>query len=342
MKRTIISGIFAALLLPLQAQQVQLQIEGVAPPEMGLIYLIDMERQQPVDSVMPTGSRFHFSRTTANNQFFQVGTQKLSFVLVSDGTPISINFNKGTLVGSPVNEKLHRYDLRTDALEMAMQYAYIAQNRERLDSLHDVWQETMKEAVRENPDNVIPAYYISEVASFCPYEEVKQLLTPDKGYYDHPLTEPAKAILRDHELKIPGQPFIDMELQNSFGRQKKLSEWCGQGKYVLLHFWNSRHISCGEDLPRIVYCYEEFHPKGLEVIGISLDNNKQEWLRAINGYHMAWPQLSDLKGKESAAIETWGVHTLPVNVLIAPDGTIVATNLFNGDLEDKLEEIFGE
>ena len=57
---------------------------------------------------------------------------------------------------------------------------------------------------------------------------------------------------------------------------------------------------------------------------------------------MAWPQLSDLKGQESTVIGTWGIHSLPVNALIAPDGTILAINLFNGALEDKLEEIFGE
>lgn len=342
MRKTGLLLFFLLTFMSISAQQVKLQIEGTAPAEMQTIYLIDASRQVPIDSVVPHEGKFRISRMAGQNQFYKVGSRQLTFVLVNDGTPVSINFNKGVLKGSPINEKLHRYDLQAGALEMAMQYAYMAQNRHRLDSLRAVWQCIIKEAVSENTDNIIPAYYINEAAYFCPYDEMKQFLSPDKPYYDHPLTEQARAMLHDYELKLPGNPFNDMELTDSFGRQRKLSEWCGQGKHVLLHFWNSVYEPCRKDMPRIVYCYEEFHAKGLEIVGISLDANKQDWLRAINEFHMVWPQLSDLKGQESAAITTWGIHTLPVNVLIAPDGTILATNLFNGALEDKLEEIFGE
>jgi alkyl hydroperoxide reductase subunit AhpC len=82
-----------------------------------------------------------------------------------------------------------------------------------------------------------------------------------------------------------------------------------------------------------------FHDKGLEVIGVSFDTNKQQWLRSINELKMVWPQLSDLKGEMSIATEAWGIHSFPANVLIGPDGIIVASNLYNGALEDKVEEL---
>ena len=324
------------------AQQVTQHVEGTAPAEMKMIYLFDMERQQPVDSVANVSGGFRFNRTVSTGRFFKVGSPDVMFLMVSDGMPVSINFNKGTLVGSDLNEKLHRYDLMTGNIEMSMQYAYMANNKQRLDSLRGIWQEVHKTIVTENTDNIIPAFYINELAYFCPYSEMKQLLSPDKPYYDHPMAQPARTMLNDYELKMAGQSFHELEIQDSFGRQHRLSEWCGKGKYVLLHFWSSSYLGYLQDMRRIVYCYEEFHPKGLEVIGISLDTNKQEWLRGINELQMRWTQLSDLKGEQSKAVDTWGIHQLPVNVLIAPDGTIVASNLFNGGLEDKLEAIFGE
>ncbi len=342
MKRLyLLCGILLTLLLPATAQQVQLQIDGTAPTEMQLIYLYDIARQQPVDSVVNTSGAFHFSRQTEAGSFYKVGVPDVMFLLLSDGTPISINFNRGTLTGSSLNERLHRYDLQASNLEMSMQYAYMAGNKPLLDSLRTARQKLLKYIVSENADNLIPAYYINELAYFCPYAEMKQLLSPDKPYADHPIAQPARTMLADYELKMPGRRFHEMSMPDSFNRLRQLSEWCGQGKYVLLHFWSSTADDYLRDLRRIVYCYEEFHPKGLEVVGISSDTDKQQWLRAINELHMLWPQLCDLKAN-SAASETWGIHTLPANVLIAPDGYIVAANLFNGDLEDKLEEIFGE
>lgn len=321
--------------------QTQLHVEGTAPAEMKVIYLVDLAKQTPVDSLLLINGRFSFDRAAENNQFFCVGSQGLMFALINDGTPVSINFNKGTLTGSELNERLHSYDLRTSALDMAMQYAFMAQDKVRLDSLRRAWHSVMLEAAEENPDNVIPAYYMGELVFACDYEEIKEILSPDKAYYDHPLAHQARVMLSDYELKMPGKPYIDMEMSDSFGRLRKLSEWCGKGKYVLLHFWDSQYPPCIRDLQRVSYCYREFHDKGFEIVSISFDTNKQLWLQAINANHMTWTQLSDLKGQESIAADTWGIHNMPANVLIDPEGKIVASNLFNGDLEDQLEDIFG-
>ena len=341
MKRLHILALMLLLPFVAVAQQTALSVEGTAPTEMKMIYLFDLQQQAPVDSVANTSGGFRFNRLTENNGFYKVGSRDVMFLLVSDGTPVSINFNRGTLTGSELNERLHRYDLMTSSIEMKMQYAYMANNKQRLDSLRGAWQTLHKTIVTENTDNIIPAYFINEVAYFCPYAEMKQLLAPDKPYYNHPVAEPARTMLSDYELKMSGQPFHELTMNDSFGRPRQLSEWCGKGKYVLLHFWSSAYLGYLQEMRRLVYCYDEFHPKGLEVIGIAMDTNKQEWLRAINELHMPWTQLCDLK-RQSAAIDAWGIHQLPVNVLIGPDGKIVASNLFNGNLEDKLEEIFGE
>ena len=147
-------------------------------------------------------------------------------------------------------------------------------------------------------------------------------------------------MLSDYELKMPGKPFIDMEMSDSFGRLRKLSEWCGKGKYVLLHFWDSQYPPCIRDLQRVSYCYREFHDKGFEIVSISFDTNKQLWLQAINANHMTWTQLSDLKGWHSLGAQTFNIRSIPSNILVDPKGNVIATNLRGEFLGQKLAEIF--
>ena len=187
--KAILIGIFAVLLLPVKAQRVQLQVEGMAPAEMGMLFLTDLATGANIDSTLVYEGRFRFNVSTDSLQFYKVGSRDLSFVIISDGTPISINFNRGILTGSALNEKLHGYDLRISNLEMNMMLAFIAQNEERLNTLRELWRKAMKEAVVENPDNLIPAYYIGELFFYTPREEMLQLLSPDKAYAKHPLCQ---------------------------------------------------------------------------------------------------------------------------------------------------------
>jgi hypothetical protein len=190
MKNAILIGVLAVLLLPVQAQRVQLQVEGIAPAEMGMLFLTDIAKGVNVDSTLVFEGRFRFNVTADSLQFYKVGSRDLSFVLISDGQPVSINFNRGILTGSALNEKMHNYDLRISQLEINMMLAFIAQNEERLNTLRESWREAMKQAVVENPNNVIPAYYIGEVSFYTPREEMLQLLSPDKAYSKHPLCQP--------------------------------------------------------------------------------------------------------------------------------------------------------
>jgi peroxiredoxin len=80
-------------------------------------------------------------------------------------------------------------------------------------------------------------------------------------------------------------------------------------------------------MPHVVAAYEKYHAKGFEVVGVSLDNDRSAWLQAIDQLKMPWPQMSDLKGWESAGAALYNVHSIPANVLIDQQGKIVAKDL---------------
>jgi peroxiredoxin len=112
-----------------------------------------------------------------------------------------------------------------------------------------------------------------------------------------------------------------------------------KGKYVLLDFWASWCGPCRGENPNVVAAYQRFKDKNFTILGVSLDNNKEQWQKAIAADGLTWTQVSDLKGWSSAAAATYAVQSIPANFLIDPNGKIIARNLRGSQLEDKLQEV---
>ena len=124
------------------------------------------------------------------------------------------------------------------------------------------------------------------------------------------------------------------------GKPIKLSDF--RGTYLLIDFWASWCGPCRAENPNVVKAYAAYHPKGFEILGVSLDNEKgkENWLKAIEKDELTWPQVSDLKYWENEVAKQYGVRAIPQNFLLDKDGKIVAKNLRGKALEEKLAEIF--
>jgi len=115
-----------------------------------------------------------------------------------------------------------------------------------------------------------------------------------------------------------------------------------RGKVLLVDFWASWCGPCRIENPNVVAVYNKYKAKGFDVLGVSLDNDKQRWLEAIAKDGLTWNHISDLKGWSSVPAQLYKVTGIPFTLLLDRNGVIIAKNLRGPALEEKLREIFGE
>lgn len=152
----------------------------------------------------------------------------------------------------------------------------------------------------------------------------------------------AKKISEDIELQSAfaiGALAPDFKQNDVNGRSVSLLDF--RGKFVLLDFWASWCGPCRSEYPTICRAYEKYKAKNFTVLGVSLDGpgQKEAWVEAIKKDGLTWTQVSDLQGWKNQVAKLYQVKAVPYNLLIGPDGKIVAKNLRGRFLEAQLERL---
>lgn len=247
---------------------------------------------------------------------------------------------------------------RTDSLETVFKTVMLTLKLDsaRTDSLSKVLQKPYDDIIASYSDVV--AKKISENAnSFASVMAIQQLKPEnyietfkalDKGLNQkYPNNKDARsfhsmvqqtemAIARIEAVKIGKEaPELVLPMPND----KELALSSLRGKVVLIDFWASWCGPCRKEMPNVKRCYEKYKNKGFEILGVSLDEDKDRWLEAIQKEGMTWPQVSDLKHWKSEAVLIYGIQSIPFTVLVDKEGKILATDLRGLELDQKLKEV---
>lgn len=134
-----------------------------------------------------------------------------------------------------------------------------------------------------------------------------------------------------------GQQAPELSLPGKNGDTIKLSSF--QGKIVLVDFWASWCVPCRRNNPFLVYLYKKYKNKGLEIYGLSIDEEKDRWLGAVKKDRLSWPQVVDNKGWDAPSTLAYGVEAIPANFLLDKEGKIIAIDLEGQELEKKIKAL---
>ncbi len=264
---------------------------------------------------------------------------------VITGSPLNEEVDRLNALLKPIYKKLN--DLNTEYLSKSLEEQ---QDKAYIQTLEDRAAAITKETIEARLD-----YIGKNPGSFISLMALNSLLNTD---YDikvlaqtyNALEEPVKqtelgcqaGAKLDQALKeLAGIEAPDFTQPDVNGHPVKLSDY--HGKYVLVDFWASWCAPCRRENPALVKTYEKYQGKGFEILGVSMDSEKDKakWLKAIEDDGLTWKQVGDLKGWENEAALLYKVSMIPFNFLVDPEGKIIARDLRGDGLQEKLQELFG-
>ena len=357
----------AACMLACSGTQASYDVTGCNFSDEGAtVYLMDRLNAMPIDSAVVTDGAFQMKGKADKNAFLavNVGGSGWNSLFLNDGKPVKVNMADSTVTGSALNNKVTECDKRLAvsynqfrglvtaylALPDDEQSATEAEFIRKYEDQVEKYSDEVLAIVEENKNSLVPVAFIEQIPDFFGVEKLLELCATDAPFTKHPFVQDLKSSAEktlaqeqaSENVKeaIIGKKFLDLEEADKDGNLHKLSEYVGQGNWVLVDFWASWCGPCKAEMPTVVDAYNKYHSKGFEVVGLSFDREKEPWLKAIVEWEMPWIHLSDLKYWKTVAAEVYSVDAIPDNLLIDPEGTVVARGLRGRKLQEKLAGIF--
>ena len=253
-----------------------------------------------------------------------------------EGGTLQKTYNDFSITMNPVNESyMQVFDKLTQAKNDS-NFVLVDSINVLLDSIKDTYYENAYQFVEKQPVSIVSAKLISEILmSFPDVDRLDPIVNQFDAYvkktsYGQKIMNTLNTI---RKTKV-GTESPNFTLSDLEGNEISLEKY--RGKYVLIDFWASWCAPCRDVNPRMVSLFQKYRGKKFDMLGISIDDNLEQWKDAVIKDQLSWAQVVDDKNISN---QEFGIVSIPANILVDPDGIIIAKNIFGKKLETKLEEV---
>ncbi|QKJ33200.1 TlpA family protein disulfide reductase [Mucilaginibacter mali] len=202
----------------------------------------------------------------------------------------------------------------------------------------EVENDVARQFVKENTNNILGAFVCSSSLRSLPVDELEAIYNRFDPLMKN--TRFLKAVadkIKGTRAAVTGNQAPLFTQNGVDGKPLSLANY--KGKYVLVDFWASWCGPCRAENPNLVAAYAQYKNKNFSILGVSLDEDKKAWMKAIKDDKLTWDHVSDLKGWQNEAVKMYAVGAVPQNFLIDPQGKIIAQNLRGEELKATLEKL---
>lgn len=314
------------------------------------IYLTDIASRNVIDSVVITNNKFKF-KGKADTAFVGV-LQAMPYhlgLIVENGNIVVELGRTDKLSGTPLNDELYSYMNDMDSLRqviMAKQQEIVAKglsNEEAAEEWSKVETSFINPAIDKlyssyfdrNKNNVMGAWVMYNWGvTPAQFDSLYNLM--GDSLKANPLV---KGMVHEFEMwkkTSEGQMFTDFTIEQPDGTKASLSDYVGKGRYVLVDFWASWCTPCRAEIPNIKELYDKYHDQGLDVLGVAVWDKVEDTQKAIEELGIVWPQIINA---QQIPTDLYSIRGIPHIILFAPDGTIVARDLRDEAMKEKVAEV---
>jgi peroxiredoxin len=327
--------------------------------DTGIIYIIHRQSGK-TDSAFLDHGFFKFSGRADTAEFCRISLndQQKSFFLENGKISMLISkdsLNEAQITGTRIQDEFVYFQNQiskplTDRMTKLENVYYDSATKTKdqkatdsldraFESINDEQKKLVTEYAKTHPGSVLSSFLI--YSNFLYNFRLEQL---DSAY--HLLDSFAQATYYGKQIRNTiektrltwvGSPAPDFSNNDRNGKPISLSTF--KGNYVLLDFWASKCAPCRRENPAVVKVYRQYHKKGFEIFGVSLDDNKSDWLAAIKKDGLNWTQVSELKGWDADVVSLYGIKAIPMNFLLDKNGIIVARGLRGDELKAELQKM---
>lgn len=342
----------------------EFSIKGtIAGVDSGKVYLqkIVDGRPQSIDTADVKEGKFEFKgkMDIPDIRILRLNEQDYFAQLFLDNSKIKVEAKKDSLMatkitGSPSQDIFKGYIIEVERLNKDVaklqenyQNAMSSGNTteaQKIEVDHQALMDNMKvftkNYVKEHNSSVVAAYItLVQLSNQIEGSELDSIVSKfpqeiSQSEYVVKLKEIADAMRKT----AVGVEAPDFTMNDPEGKPVPLSSL--RGKVVMIDFWASWCGPCRQENPNVVKLYQQYHDKGFEILGVSLDRTKEEWVKAIQDDQLTWLHVSDLQFWQSSAAGLYGVNSIPQTYLLDKEGKIIAKGLRSKELAAKLAELF--